>query len=90
MQTLDKPAVPSLENGLAIAGRHFKSRLIVGTGKYRNFEQMRRSIDASGCEMVTVAVRRVQTNAPGHQGLAEALDWNKLWIYVILILHVAL
>ncbi len=80
MQTLDKPAVPSLENGLAIAGRHFKSRLIVGTGKYRNFEQMRRSIDASGCEMVTVAVRRVQTNAPGHQGLAEALDWNKLWM----------
>jgi thiazole synthase len=34
----------------------------------------------SGCEIVTVAVRRVQTNAPGHEGLAEAMDWSKIWM----------
>ena len=44
---------------LTIAGRTFSSRLIIGTGKYRNHEEMRRAHDASGAEMVTVAVRRV-------------------------------
>ncbi|NEP04899.1 MAG: thiazole synthase, partial [Okeania sp. SIO4D6] len=38
------------------------------------------SIEASGCEIVTVAVRRVQTQAPGHEGLAEAIDWTKIWM----------
>jgi len=65
---------------LTIAGRTFASRLMTGTGKYRNFEHMRQSIAASGCQIVTVAVRRVQANAPGHQGLAEALDWSRLWM----------
>jgi thiazole synthase len=65
---------------LTIAGRSFRSRLMTGSGKYRNFDDMCRCIDASGCEIITVAVRRVQTNAPGHEGLAEALDWNKLWM----------
>src|SRR5436305_13200326 len=44
---------------LVIAGRAFNSRLIVGTGKYKNGEQTRRAIEASGAETVTVAVRRV-------------------------------
>ena len=44
---------------LVIAGRAFKSRLIVGTGKYRSFPEMRRAHEASGADMVTVAVRRV-------------------------------
>jgi thiazole synthase len=65
---------------LIIAGRPFRSRLMTGTGKYRNFDEMRASIIASGCEIVTVAVRRVQTQTPGHEGLAEALDWSKLWM----------
>jgi thiazole synthase len=65
---------------LTIAGRTFQSRLMTGTGKYRSFDQMRQSIAASGSEIVTVAVRRVQTNAPGHEGLAEALDWSKIWM----------
>jgi thiazole synthase len=42
-----------------IAGREFTSRLIIGTGKYRNYDQMRSAHQASGAEMVTVAVRRV-------------------------------
>ncbi len=65
---------------LTIAGRSFPSRLMTGTGKYSDFEIMRQSIQASGCVIVTVAVRRVQTNAPGHEGLAEALDWSSLWM----------
>ncbi|MFQ3627243.1 MAG: FAD-dependent oxidoreductase, partial [Cyanobacteriota bacterium] len=65
---------------LIIAGREFCSRLMTGTGKYANFDLMRRSIAASGSEIVTVAVRRVQTNAPGHEGLGEALDWKTLWM----------
>jgi thiazole synthase len=65
---------------LTIAGRTFTSRLMTGTGKYSDFEVMRQSIAASGCTIVTVAVRRVQTNAPGHEGLAEALDWSTLWM----------
>lgn len=76
----DSLAKPIAEQTLAIAGRTFQSRLMTGTGKYRNFDQMRQSIVASGCQIVTVAVRRVQTNAPGHEGLAEALDWSKLWM----------
>ena len=65
---------------LIIAGRTFNSRLMTGTGKYSSLEQMQQSIAASGSEIVTVAVRRVQTKAPGHEGLAEALDWTKLWM----------
>lgn len=84
---LDRPSIDptesllsNLDQPLIIAGRSFQSRLMTGTGKYRTFEQMRQSIAASSCEIVTVAVRRVQTNAPGHEGLAEALDWKKLWM----------
>lgn len=80
MQILDKPLNQSLDDALVIAGRRFRSRLMTGTGKYRNFDEMRQSIAASGCEIVTVAVRRVQTNAPGHEGLADALDWTKIWM----------
>jgi thiazole synthase len=65
---------------LIIAGRTFHSRLMTGTGKYGSLEQMQQSIAASGSEIVTVAVRRVQTKAAGHEGLAEALDWTKLWM----------
>ncbi len=80
MQMLDRPLDRTADDQLTIAGRTFKSRLMTGTGKYRNFDEMRQSIAASECEIVTVAVRRVQTNAPGHEGLADALDWTKIWM----------
>jgi len=73
------PAAPVTDN-LIIAGRTFHSRLMTGTGKYGSLELMQQSIAASGSEIVTVAVRRVQTKAPGHEGLAEALDWTKIWM----------
>jgi len=52
-----------MHDPLTIAGREFRSRLITGTGKYDSFETMRDAAAASGCEMVTVAVRRVDFDA---------------------------
>ena len=80
MQTLNRPTEQTHERPLIIAGRTFQSRLMTGTGKYPTLETMQQSVAASGCQIVTVAVRRVQTNAPGHEGLAEALDWQKIWM----------
>lgn len=83
MQTTDKPvavAHSASQDTLTIAGKTFSSRLMTGTGKFNSLETMRQSFAASGSEIVTVAVRRVQTNAPGHEGLAEAIDWNKIWM----------
>ena len=68
------------EDKLTIAGRTFNSRLMTGTGKYPSMQAMQDSVAASGCEIITVAVRRVQTKAPGHEGLAEAIDWSKVWM----------
>jgi thiazole synthase len=65
---------------LTIAGKTFKSRLMTGTGKYRSIADLQASIAASNCDIVTVAVRRVQTKAPGHEGLAEAIDWQRIWM----------
>ncbi|WP_375472987.1 glycine oxidase ThiO [uncultured Nostoc sp.] len=70
----------STDSPLIIAGKTFQSRLMTGTGKYRSIEEMQQSVAASDCQIVTVAVRRVQTKAPGHEGLAEALDWTKIWM----------
>ncbi|MFO5475436.1 MAG: glycine oxidase ThiO, partial [Dolichospermum sp.] len=60
------------DSPLIIAGKSFSSRLMTGTGKYRSIQEMQQSVENSGCQIVTVAVRRVQTNAPGHEGLGEA------------------
>ena len=58
---------------LVIAGKEFRSRLIVGTGKYPSFESMREALEASGAEIVTVAVRRV--NLPGQgESLLDFID----------------
>lgn len=81
MLVADSPAHAStLDSPLVIAGRTFRSRLMTGTGKYPNLETMQQSVQASGCEILTVAVRRVQTNAPGHEGLAQAIDWSNMWM----------
>ncbi|MBW4477678.1 MAG: glycine oxidase ThiO [Tolypothrix brevis GSE-NOS-MK-07-07A] len=74
------PPSPILDSPLIIAGKTFQSRLMTGTGKYPSVEEMQQSIIASGCQIVTVAVRRVQAKAPGHENLAEALDWTKIWM----------
>src|SRR5687767_6509324 len=59
---------------LVIAGQPLRSRLMVGTGKYRDFAVMREAIAASGAEVVTVSIRRVEIGAPGHAGILDAMD----------------
>ncbi|MEY4808896.1 thiazole synthase [Vulcanococcus limneticus] len=68
------------EPPLQIGGRSFRSRLMTGTGKYPSLEVMQASLAASSCEIVTVAVRRVQSQAAGHGGLMEAIDWSRIWM----------
>ncbi len=80
MVTAPPPELLIEDAPLTIAGRQFRSRLMTGTGKYRSIADLQASVAASGCEIVTVAVRRVQTNAPGHEGLVDALDWSKIWL----------
>src|SRR5438067_11869260 len=64
---------------LVIAGRSFASRLIVGTGKYKGIEETERAIDASGAEIVTVALRRVDL-ADRSSGSLMSLLTRKKWV----------
>lgn len=65
---------------LSIAGRSFSSRLFVGTGKYDSFERMAGALDASGCEVVTVAVRRERLYNDKGQSLLDHLDLSRYTI----------
>ncbi len=60
-----------------IAGRKLSSRLIVGTGKYENFDLMREALEASGADMVTVAVRRVNLTDKSKESLLDYLDTDR-------------
>ena len=66
-----------MEDTLTIAGRSFASRLIVGTGKYPTFSAMALAHDASGAEMVTVAVRRVNISDRTRESLLDYIDTEK-------------
>src|SRR5512140_254849 len=65
---------------LRIADREFRSRLIVGTGKYRTFPEMQRCHEASGADMVTVAVRRVNLTDRSKESLLDYIDRSKIFI----------
>src|SRR5512146_2526849 len=65
------------DDKLIIAGRQFTSRLMVGTGKYATMEEMVRAIEASGAEVVTVAVRRVNISDRSKESLLDHLDTRK-------------
>jgi thiazole synthase len=78
--THSSPHDRASDDALVIGGRRFNSRLMTGTGKYPNLAAMQASIRASDCDIVTVAVRRVQTQAAGHEGLMEAIDWQRIWM----------
>jgi thiazole synthase len=65
---------------LTIAGKEYRSRLIVGSGKYASFAQTREALDASGAEMITVAVRRVNITDPSRENLLDHLDLTKVTI----------
>src|SRR5262245_44512021 len=69
-----------MSDNLIITGREFRSRLIVGTGKYRSFQEMARCHTASGPEMVTVAVRRVNRTDKSKESLLDYIDRAKFFI----------
>ncbi len=68
------------DSTLAIGGRTFRSRLLVGTGKYRNNQEMLAAITASGAEVVTVAVRRVDLDRTREEGMLYHLDPGQFFL----------
>ena len=71
-------ARPVDEDSWTVAGKTFRSRLIVGTGKYKDFEQNAAAVAASGAEIVTVAVRRVNVSDPKAPMLTDYIDPKKI------------
>src|SRR5262252_6456547 len=69
-----------MSDQLIIAGRSFSSRLIVGTGKYRSFQEMARAHAASGAHMVTVAVRRVNLTDKTKESLLDYIPRDRMFI----------
>lgn len=68
----------SADDGWSVAGQHFKSRLIVGTGKYKDFEENAAAVEAAGAEIVTVAVRRVNVTDRNQPMLTDFIDPKKI------------
>jgi len=71
------PPSPSPDTPLTIAGRQFASRLMLGTGKYRSNEEMRAALAASGAEIVTVALRRIDFDDPASRSILEDIDTTR-------------
>src|SRR6478609_2346073 len=73
--------VPRVDKPFVLAGRELKSRLIIGTGKYKTYADNAAALEASGAEMVTVALRRVNVMEPGAPRLVDFIDPKK-FIYL--------
>src|SRR5574341_2307608 len=69
-----------MEDTFKLGGKAYRSRLIVGTGKYKDFNETRKAIEASGAEIVTVAVRRVNITDASKENLLDYLDPKKYTI----------
>ncbi len=65
------------DDPLVIAGKTFRSRLFLGTGKYRNTDEMNAALEASGSELITVALRRVNLDNPNEKTLLNTIDWTR-------------
>jgi thiazole synthase len=73
--------IPMSTDSLIIAGKSYSSRLLVGTGKYKDFAKTREAIDASGAEIITVAIRRTNIGQePGQPSLLEVLPPSQFTI----------
>ena len=71
-------AIAAHDDALVIAGARYRSRLLVGTGKYRDLEETRRAVEASGAEIITVAIRRTNIGQnPKEPSLTDVLPPNK-------------
>ena len=69
-----------MSDNLVIAGKEFKSRLILGTGRYRTMEDMVAAVEASGTGMITVALRRLDLDDPDKKTILDYIDWSKYQI----------
>ncbi|HEY1710242.1 MAG TPA: sulfur carrier protein ThiS [Rhizomicrobium sp.] len=69
---------PRVDKPFAVAGRTFQSRLIIGTGKFKNYAENAAALEASGAEIVTVAVRRVNLTDPKQERLIDFIDPKKV------------
>ena len=79
MEAFAPVAQTNTDDLLTIGGKTFRSRLMLGTGKYRNAEEMNAALEASGCEIVTVALRRIDLDKPTRSILDE-IDWKRYHI----------
>jgi thiazole synthase len=77
--TVALPSSQAREDLLEIGGKQFRSRLMLGTGKYRSPEEMNAALEASGCEIVTVALRRIDLDAP-KRSILDEIDWTRYQI----------
>jgi thiazole synthase len=71
---MNAPGHPIADDSWSVAGRVFRSRLIVGTGKYKDLEETAAAAEAAGAEIVTVALRRVNLSDPSQPMLADFID----------------
>ena len=69
-----------MNDNLVIAGKAFHSRIIVGTGRHRSNEEMVASIEASGAEIITVAIRRLDLDHPDKKTILDYIDWSRYTI----------
>src|SRR6202000_3517085 len=69
--------LPPEDKPFVVAGKTYQSRLIVGTGKYKTYAENAAALEASGAEIVTVAVRRVNLTDPNHPRLIDFIDPKK-------------
>ncbi|MEX0652568.1 MAG: thiazole synthase [Phycisphaeraceae bacterium] len=74
------PDADALDQPLHVAGRTLHSRLIVGTGKYADYEQMQKALDASGSEVITVAVRRERLIDKAGRSMLDYIDTDRYTI----------
>ena len=69
-----------MQDHLDIAGKKFTSRLMVGTGRHRSMDEMVDSIEASGAEIITVAIGRLDLSNLAEKTILDYFDWNKYTI----------
>ncbi|HLI51750.1 MAG TPA: thiazole synthase [Thermomicrobiaceae bacterium] len=80
MQSTNGASTGTTDQPLVIGGREFHSRLILGTGKYRDNREMLAAFESSGAEMITVALRRIDFDDPKSRSLLEDVDWSSYQI----------
>jgi thiazole synthase len=75
-QTIEKPALQTNPDPLKLGGKRFHSRLMLGTGKYRDSQEMIAALEASACQIVTVAIRRINLKEP-RRSILDDIDWKR-------------